>query len=310
MRNAHLALTSKKTSAYSSRTKPSLWEQTLGSRPARLYITIIELETPQNHTRDIEPLALLTRTRLPDFPPFPLNLQIDKSSNVLCSSLPKDFSVSPSALDGLTDFTLRIYDDVYSKCYEKNESLMTYWLAPAAQGWKEQKSPEQVIDWTRVTYIQNIPSIPWTIATPHNQLVDRFLVDPGDGSRKFFSTAIEPNLRPHDPVPKDATTYRHMKSIIDYSVSLSRKRRAEARWVEDQPVIRAEKVVHRRNLLDEYTEKEKSVSTLAYLCPEPLKFSAVSTPPLNEIKTLTPIVPASGRHSLDGLSILGDHVPS
>jgi len=67
-----------------------------------------------------------------------------------------------------------------------------------------------------------------------------------------------------------------MNSILDYTVSLFSKSRARATWREDQPVIRAERVLHRLNLLDERTEKEKTVNTRSYLCPEPLKVSAVS----------------------------------
>ena len=280
MRNAHLALNSKKSNAYTMKTKPSLWEKTRGSRPDRLYATVIELESPGNLGRDCRPLVILTRTRLPDFPAFILHVQVDKTSNVLCTSISEDFEVNPVKLSGLTDFTLRIYKDIYNKTFEKYEPGMTYWLAPVTEIWRRdsrQQTPEQIIDWDLVTYIQNNKEIPWSINTPLNSLVNRYLIDRWDGGRRFFSVAIEPDLHPRDPVPKDASSHKYMNTILDYSVSLFSKSRARAKWRLDQPVIRAERILHRLNLLDQHSDKEKTVNTRSYLCPEPLKWSAVST---------------------------------
>ena len=285
MRNAHLALNSKKTNAYTMKTKPDLWEKTRGSRPERLYATIIELETPGNLGRDCQPLALLTRTRLPAFPPFLLHVQVGKTSNVKCSSIKNDINVSASRLRDLTEFTLRIYKDIYNKTFETNEAEMTYWLAPVFEDWKQgaiQGNPEILIDWALVTYVRMNAEITWTVQTPHSQLINRYLIDRWDGGRRFFSTAIEPGLRPKDPVPDDAASHKYMNSIIDYTVSLFAKSRARAKWREDQPVIRAVRVLHRLNLLDEHTEKEKTVKTRSYVCPEPLKFSAVSVSSIRE----------------------------
>ena len=242
-------------------------------------MTTIQLEEPQNLGRESQPLVLLTRTRLPDFPPFLLHLKTEKSSNVLCNSLPKQVEVSFLRLSQLTDFTLRVYKDVYNKTFEKNEAMMTYWLAPAFHSWQKlypKTGPEQIIDWDLVDYICNTPETPWSNHMPKDQLVNRYLIDRWDGGRRFFSTAVEDGLKPKDPVPSDAAAHRYMQSILDYSVSLFSKSRARAKWSEDQPVIRAERVIHRLNLLDELTEKEKQVKTRSYLCPEPLRISAVS----------------------------------
>ena len=264
------------------KTKPSLWEYSRGSKPERLHVTIIELETPENLGRDCQPLALLTRTRLPNFPAFPLHVQVDKISNILCISIPTGFEIDPPNLQSLTDFTLRIYKDIYNKTFEMNEPMMTYWLAPVVEGWRQytyQETPAKIIDWAMVTYVCERPEIPWSTDTPHDQLINRYLIDRWDGGRRFFSTAVEPDLKPRDPVPKDASSHKYMNNILDYTVSLFAKSRTRATWSEVQPVIRAERVLHRLNLLDEYSEKEKTVNTRSYLCPEPLKFSVVSTQP-------------------------------
>ena len=59
MRNANLAISSKKKEEYEMRTKPELWSQ-LGM-PDKLYITVLTLEKPQALDWPSRPLLLLTR---------------------------------------------------------------------------------------------------------------------------------------------------------------------------------------------------------------------------------------------------------
>lgn len=285
MRNAHLALNSKKGSSYMMMTKPKLWEETRGTRPEQLFATVLELDTPENVGRDCQPLAMLTRARLLDFPSIRLHVGIGKTSEVLSNSISKYIKVDAKRLSELTDFTLRVYKDVYGKEFEHNEPEMTYWLAPATEDWKHrtpEQTPERLIDWDLVTYVSSKPEgLRWSIDTPNDQLLNRYLTDPWDGGRKYFSLAIEPALRPQDPVPEDATPSKTTKfgnTILDYTISLTResRKRHASTWCVDQPVIRAEKVLHRLNLLDEHGAKEKDINTKAYVCPEPLNISAVS----------------------------------
>ena len=278
MRNAHLALNTNKSKAYIMKIKPSLWERTRGSQPDNLYLTILELENPENLGRPCQPLALLTRTRLPDFPPFLLYLQVDKTSNVLCNPIMKSIEVDNAALRDLTEFTLRIYRDIYNKKYEVNEPGMSYWLAPIVRNWKlctPNMSPERLIEWEIVKDVCRETEIAWSIDTPLDQLTNRYLVDRWDGGRRFFSTALEPHMHPLDPVPDDAAAHKYMKNILDYSVSLFAKSRLRATWRHNQPVIRADRVLHRLNWLEDFNDKEKVAKTRSYLCPEPLLFSRV-----------------------------------
>lgn len=224
-------------------------------------------------------MALLTRERLPDFPSFLLHVQVDRTSNALFFSLPRDLEIGLLRLDELTEFTLRIYKDIFNKTFEKNEPEMTYWLAPVLADWKSltpDLTPERLIDWALLRNIYDNAEIPWSIDMPNDQLLNRYLIDRWDGGRRFFSLAIEPELRPSDPVPADVASHKYMNTILDYSISLFSKSRTRSTWRKDQPVIKAERILHRLNLLDEYSAKDKSVKTKSYLCPEPLKISAVS----------------------------------
>ena len=278
MRNAHLAINSKKTSAYTMKSKPSLWEETRGSYPEKLFVTVLELENPESLGRPCQPLGIMTRTKLPNFPPFLLYLHANKTSNLLCYSISHSYEIDALKLGQLTDFTLRIYKDIYNKTFEVNERQMSYWLAPIFGDWKcygTEQGAERVVDWTMLEHIQQHPEFAWSVNTPHDQLVNRYLIDRWDGGRRFFSVAVEPTMRPLDPVPEGIPARKWMTSILDYSVSLFSKSRLRATWREDQPVMKVEKVLHRLNWLDELTEKEKKAETTCYLCPEPLRFSAV-----------------------------------
>ncbi|KAL9613891.1 MAG: hypothetical protein Q9167_001569 [Letrouitia subvulpina] len=277
MRNAHLALNMNKASQYDMMVKPSLWKATRGCQPTALFMTVMELDLPENLGRDSQPLALLTRTRLPDFPPILLHLQPDKTSNVVCKSMVKSLLVPGATLSKFTSFTLRIYKDIFNKKFEKNEPEMSYWLVPVNRDRPiraHEHDVEGLIDWEVLDYVDQNTEWKWTIYEPNSSLENRYLVDKWDGGRRFYSSRVVPGLRALDPVPEDAAAHKYMKSIIDYSVSLYPRAREKAVWLPEQPVIAAHRIMHRLNWLDEFSEQQKQAKSKAYVCPEPLLFSA------------------------------------
>lgn len=256
--------------------KPRLWEDTRGILPDRLYMTVFELETPENVGRPSQPLAMLTRTRMPNFPPFPLHLQIGKASNLFCTTKATSFEVDPSEISMLNVFTLRLYQDIFNKIFEVNEAEMSYWFAPIISQWKfhdSQGAIKCLIDWVTVKHVNENAGIEWAIDTPHEQLCNRFIVDPWTPGRRFFSIAVEPDMKPLDPVPQDIS--QKGESILDYSNGMWKKSRGKRVLQADQPVIRAEKVAFRLNFLEEFNEQEKSFNTKSYICLEPMTLSAV-----------------------------------
>jgi endoribonuclease Dicer len=279
MRNALLALNLKKTNAYDMRLKPDVWESNWGYVPERLYLTTIALATSEGLRRPHTPLAMLTRTRLPSIPPFLLHLDAGLTSDVVCVSLATCIEVDSPSLAKLTSFTSRIFQDVFAKEYEMDESKMSYWLAPLLVDCSisvEDRYPTKLVNWELLNFVQDHDQLEWTIDSPDASLADKFLVDRFDGGKRYFSVKVVPELKALDRVPSDAAPHRYMNNILDYTVSLYAKSRARATWRDDQPVILAEKVLHRRNWLDEITEKEKVMKYKSYVCPEPLRISAVS----------------------------------
>ena len=277
MRNAHLALTTNKTISRSMRLKPKFWSIGRGSVPDALYVTVLELETPKNMGKPCQPLALMTRVRVPDLPSFRLHLQIDKSSRLLCTSKQQAVNIERSKLDLLDSFTLRIFMDVFHKEFEANKAEMSYWLAPIVPDWRSSTNEgEDIIDWrTLRSVFENPEGLKWSIDTPADHYVNRYLIDRWDASRRFYSLAVEPNLSARGPLPDSAAKHKHMKDILDYSVSLFNVSRQRAVWHEEQPVYRAYQLLHRINWLDDFTEEQNKVNTEAWVCLEPLLVSAV-----------------------------------
>ena len=291
MRNAQLALNmNKKEDTYGMRLKPDLWEEQRGTRPTELYVTILNLEKPENLGRPCQPIAILTRTRLPDFPPFCLYLQVGKASDLLCNSFGTSFNVTDSTLAALTEYTLRTYLDIFNKEFEENQTQMSYWFAPILKNQPmrvEAESPEHLIDWSLVESVRSNKEVRWTVDTPHSQLMDRFLVDRWDGERRFYSVKVVPGMGPLDKVPEDAAVWTNSKDkrkgaqdIWDYTVRLYSKPKAKAResreFMLNQPVVLAHRTPLRRNWLEALAEDEKKVETKSYLLPEPLLISMVS----------------------------------
>ena len=278
MRNARLALNMRNTDAYEMRVKPSLWERDWGTVPDALHVTVIDLSSPESVGRPSQPLAILTRAPLPQFPSFPLHVRPSTSTDVLCNPVHQTLELNGSMLSQLTSFTLRVYKDIFNKTYEVNEAQMSYWLAPISKirsSKFQTEQPYSLIDWTLMEFVHNNEEISWKIDTPFEDLADKYLIDRWDGGRRFFSVRVEPELKPSDPVPDGSATHKYMNNILDYTVSLFAKSRARATWRPDQPVLLAHRVVHRRNWLDEWNEAEQNVKIISYVCPEPLKFSAV-----------------------------------
>ena len=278
MRNAHLALNMKQSNSYNMNIKPSLWEASRGVWPHELYLTVIELESPERLERPSQPLALLTRTRLPEFPSFLLYLQVDHTSQLRSTSIENSLEVNEKSLLALNNFTLRVYKDIFNKIFEENIAEMSYWLAPVIANRfidRKEASPELLIDWPVVNEVLQKEELGWDHNKPHSYLANRYFVDKWDGGRRFFSERVLPEMRPHDPVPQNAAPHKYANSILDYSITLFKKSRMKASWSPDQPVVLAQRVLHRLNWLDDFTEKEKGVPTVSYICPEPLLISVV-----------------------------------
>ncbi|CAI6332556.1 unnamed protein product [Periconia digitata] len=282
MRNAHLAISEKKKGLYPMRTKPEFWNINSNCVPGLLYLTIIDVSCGLD--RPHQPLGILTRTPMPQLPRFPIFPKDNRASEVVSVSLTTPLETNDQMLQQFTQLFLVLYEDVFNKVFEHNVTKMPYWQVPIklerAGSFSSTSKPGDIIDMEQIQLVCNQREHRWTPESTAKDLSDRYFVDRGNGSRRFYAIAIAPQYKALDPVPESAPTYRYDRNILDYSVSLWKSAREKAKWNETQPVIQAEWIPFRRNFLATVEDKEKATirgKNVAFVCPEPFRISTIST---------------------------------
>ncbi|KAF2083173.1 dicer-like protein 1 [Saccharata proteae CBS 121410] len=281
MRNAHLALNLKKKNRYDMMTKPSLYANTSGVVPQELYVTLVDF--PEGLDRPHAPLAFLSRAPTPAIPPITLHMHSGKVTPAVLKPMTFKLKLREGDLERLNEYILRIFADLFNKHFASDLANMPYWLVPilvpASNIPPTYPNLPDIIDWNAVDIVSQNHGLAWVPDTPSEYLRDKFLVDDYDGGRRYFVVDVDPSLKGEDPVPEVNGRRRNMKNIFDWTSSLfNRGRREQAeKWDRSQPVLEARAVLHRRNMLAEPSPEEKTRDPRCYICPEPLKISAIST---------------------------------
>lgn len=279
MRNAHLAVSSKAQDSYEMRTKPELWS--VNSIPTRLCLTVFILTNPDCLLRPSQPLGLLTRSTLPQFPDIPLFFGRGNKTRLLSIPLLKGLEVDNSTLEVINEFTLRIFNDVFSKEYDTDLARMPYFLVPIKPMTLVNKNgvASDWIDWDVLKDVQLNTKLLWDDHVDEKFFENRYIVDPFDGSRKLWTHKVAPQYRPMDPVPPNTAPRKGARknnaTIMEYSCSLWANSRARRNFRENQPVIEAEYIPLRRNLLDDGDLVESEGPKQCFIILEPLRISAV-----------------------------------
>lgn len=282
MRNALLAAGMHKSSGYDMQVKPKVWAEHRGTLPSKLWITLIDF--PQGLKRAHGCFAFLTRTAMPQFPSFPVFLEDGHSTKVVSAALSEPLTLNETLLEKFTAFTMTVFHDIFSKTYLVDASKLSYWMAPASifldledNQAIHNLSPEEVIDWDLLEIVATKGETQWTPDLPNSFLVDKFITDPW-APRRFYTKRINRTLKMSDPVPDEVARPKTKStgSIIDYSFQAWRRTKLSRVFTEGQPVVEAEIIPLRRNMLAAPEQKEVSVSTKAYLCLEPLRISALT----------------------------------
>ncbi|KAJ5747415.1 uncharacterized protein N7511_009111 [Penicillium nucicola] len=282
MRNAKLALTANKTDQYAMRTKPSIWARNRGTVQKCLFAKLISLDPSTPLTREHRSILLLTREPLPSIPEFPVFLEHSIETAVRLSGTENSLNVTPAEIDLLTAFTLSIFHDLFHKTYTRESQLLPYWIAPAREKFQATNSFSvfDAIDWEALNYTDDNQNLLWSPDMKSESLLNRLLYDDWNGKYRYFPISIDETLIPTDPVPSYVPARKWSKDIMNWTLSLSKNSRPKffERCIWDQPVLQAEIVCLRRNLLDKASEEERSVNTKAFICPQPLCISAISLP--------------------------------
>ena len=284
MRNAKLALVSKKTNQYVMLCKPSFWAKQPAGLPTSLYGMVIEFLPSKPLARHHEKLILLTRNKLPEFPTFPIYLDHDTETTIQTILLDASLSVTPEDLTLLSIFTLSVFHDVFHKTFDPEPEKFPYWLSPVnanTNSYNPTTSPRAAVDWKTLFFVHNNREIKWNKEMSVSFLLQRFLYDDWDGRKRYFPLSVDDSLRASDPPPNYVPRRKWMQDILNYTLSLSKNSRPKflekCDW--DQPVLQAECICLRRNFLDITSEAEKSENTRSVVCPQPLTISPVGLIP-------------------------------
>lgn len=284
MRNALLAISSKKKDLYPMRIKPEFWNIGFATLPEKLYLTVID--AADGLDRPHQPIGLITRAAFPHLPEFPVYMVDGKPSRIESVPLNTSFSATEKNMKLFTTLTLQVYKDIFAKVFEYDVQKMSYWLVPLLAdrmaSVTSTDNPEALIDWDQVHEIVEKDEYRWNPSMANGFLANKYIVDPNDGGRRFYSKGVIDHLKAMDPMPTSAPRYKWMDNILDYSISLFPKSRAKYanHWNRSQPVMEVEKIPFRRNFLAHVEDDEEEIkfNPLAYVCPEPLKISALTTP--------------------------------
>lgn len=302
MANARLAVSSKKKAKYDMHLKPKLWNE-LGP-VLELYATALILSKPNALERPSRPLLFLTRTKLPQIKSFPLYFgppgSKGMSSTITCQVLNTPITPSEEDLQLLTRFTLKVFVDLFNKRYVASTEEMPYFFAPTNKDhmftFSELSDLRQAIDWCVLRQVSGTDALPYTGHEPDDFYADKFIIDPHDGSRRFWLRGLRKDLTPRSLVPNDvehAPGYSQWKrgevahDIMNWTVT-SWKATREARemtWNEDQPVVVGKLASLRRDFLSEMEMDPKN--PFCYFVLEPLRISPVSVEFSHHLLVLT-----------------------
>ena len=284
MRNARLAISSQKKANYEMRIKPQIWSET--GHIDTLYATILILDNPSAVSRSaVKTMSILTRKPLPlMMPDVQLYFGTGHTSPVKLVTTQQPISLDSDRLKHLHGFTLKVFDDIFSKQFNAEASDMPYFLAPTLDPAKNTSSEAIELDWEMIKACQVDAFLEWE-NQPEDFYRDKLVVDHLDGSRKMITCGINPNLKPSSPTPVGAPVpksraYRSVEPTIkEYSNSyfLRMRKVCASQWREDQPVVDAEILSLRRNFLDQYWVDEATNNRCSIIL-QPLKVSPVSAP--------------------------------
>lgn len=291
MANAQLAVSSKKRAKYDMRSKPLLWSR-LGA-PEELHATMLTLSRPAALGRASRPLLILTREALPRMKPFALFFGPEEqgmTSDIICQTSRNSVPVTVENLHLLTKFTLKVFLDIFNKRYAASAAELPYFFAAASidhqfvlnASW----NPLDTIDWRLLEHVSCTDAESYSGNEQDSFFSEKYIVDPHDGSRRFWLRGVRRDLSHESPVPPEVDhqpSYREWKkgevahNIMNWSVTAWRATR-ETRmktWQDKKPVVVSGSFVPlRRNFLADIREECKN--PICYFILEPMRISPVS----------------------------------
>ena len=283
--NARLAVSARK-DAYDMKTKPDLWQQSLGSIPTYLFAVTVDIVPFGPLRHELAPMVLLTRLPLPLFPKFPVFLENGVGADVIVKDMTRTYNVSEDEIRLLTAYTLHaIFLDVFHKTYDFDAQQIGYWLVPkSVTAINEATIVTELVDFSAL-HKASLPRTKWSPGSGSSVWCNKFLVDPWAGRNRYFSESVVEGKGPFDQVPQEylpKTGKKARATSIIYFTDSHWNNAKNTQWDRqagkidrNQPVLKAELQTVRRNFLDKPTEKERDVA-VCWIAPEPLQIARLT----------------------------------
>jgi len=277
MANAHLALDIYNSNVYLRRGKPDFWK--IDTPLVELWFNILSLSNPAGMASEIQPICLITRNKLPLIPTFTVYSDKGVESELILLQLSKSLRASPDTLKKLCQFTHRLFLDLFNKTFELTLDTVPYWIAPIKDSnFAEDSLPENTLDWKLLEEVSFGADILWDDNYPVENLIGRFLIDRRQRSRRFIILDHHPTLKSTDPYPPSYECPPGIIDIQDYSYNAtSRRKWGGVKWKvpESEPVLIAERLLHRLNYLSAPDSKWVTTDNRAVISPSAFSISAV-----------------------------------
>lgn len=282
--NARLAVDVHKVNTYSYRRKPTFWNVGDDTPPAQLWVTVVELtrrsEMFLGHEQGI--ICIATREKLPRMPRFPLFGTSGGQSEVQLVRLEKPVLLTQEQLKLFDVFTDRAFMDVFNKHFEITYSTLRYWLAPLkGDQFSADSIGADIVDWDLLNHVASARDMDWGPGKSPHVLVQRFLIDRVDRSRRFIVHEYAHGYGPTDLVPGEISKAGEFENIRDYSYNAGkRKKWTQVKWEipDDEPIFRAERLLHRLNFLDPPSGRDAEAIYDALICPSNFNISMIPAP--------------------------------
>ena len=192
--NARLAVSEKK-DEYEKKVKPDFWLEsgtTSQVLPTELFVSYVRI-LPHSSSWTSDGVVLFTRTPLPAVPTFSIYVDNNVEKHVSFTRRPHPVPVTADQIDALSTYTLNgVFHDIFNKQYVHDPKCLSYWLAP----------PRVLTEWQSFESIVNTEELlaagalereawdPCSSGKGAGKWCNAFLVDPGSGKFRYFTTDV------------------------------------------------------------------------------------------------------------------------
>ena len=256
--------------------KPRIWANSIGTVPDKLYATTIDFKPESSLAQAPVSMIFLTRTRMPDFPAFPLFLEADIQTDVVIEAMGR-YAVDAAEMEAITNYTLKaVFEDVFAKIYKIEPEKISYWLVPRNLHSFKTDNLRDIVDFEQLR-ASCVPPRRWEPGTNPSTWSGGWLVDPLSGKYRYITEEVVPGVSIFDQEPTEFLAKSGKKTapgtiffFTDSHWKRAVRDQVAADADKDQPVYRAEEVSLRRNYLDKAPDQEAG-RLMHWIAPEPLQ---------------------------------------